>query len=152
MTVFAIESTREFLALIFSPGDEESSVRLALLSRVLDKLSLTFDECNQSALPGGEPGIPVEQQALRDCIVQAFPTLGHHAAILPDAAATSSPTIGDAVDDLVEIAAELMQIESYWHRKAPDEAKAYFAFTFRTHWGRHLLNLRSYLHNLKFKN
>ena len=58
--------------------------------------------------------------------------------------------VGDAVDDITDIVGDLS--EALWRYTAvgPDDAHWYFRFSYETHWGRYLHDLRSYIYAKQF--
>ena len=54
--------------------------------------------------------------------------------------------VGDAIDDLVDIRAEMLEVIWRWKNNGPLDAARYFQWSYGVHWGRHLHNLRSYVH------
>jgi len=53
---------------------------------------------------------------------------------------------GDAIDDLADIYGDLIGVSWLWENSGEADAVWHFRFGYQTHWGRHLLDLRSYLH------
>lgn len=52
--------------------------------------------------------------------------------------------IGDAIDDIVDIAQELMDVAWLWEQAGADAACWQYRFGHDGHWGRHLRVLRAY--------
>ena len=130
--------------------------RLPTLAEALDRLALAYHHIPEGA-PGSDADPPRESDAaLREEISRRFPELGLYASVPPEepsgAALDCAPEVGDAVDDLTDVVGEMRAI--VWRCKNVDEEDAawHFRFGYRTHWGRHLHDLRRYLHLLMFEN
>ena len=87
----------------------------------------------------------------RRLIVERFPMLGCYD--LP--AAFSTPTgqpealIGDSVNDLAGIAAEITETLRRWEQIGEEHALCYFRSGYQRHWEMRLRNLQGYLHDLQ---
>jgi hypothetical protein len=82
-----------------------------------------------------------------------FPELGfyHSPASVPfEAEEDPTLSLGDRIDDVADIAGELMEVVWRWENNGPADAVWYFRFSYEGHWGRHLHDLRRYLHALMF--
>jgi hypothetical protein len=88
---------------------------------------------------------------LRHAVSRAFPFLGPYAWVAPEEAPAAPAGPGDAVDDAVDTAREMRAIVWRWDEFGRDDATWHFEFGFRTHWGRHLMNLRSYPYARRFE-
>ena len=64
-----------------------------------------------------------------------------------DLAMEQEPSLGDALDDLLDITRDLQQ--SHWYRQHRDAAvaAALLAWSFDAHWGQHLRDLQGYVHH-----
>jgi hypothetical protein len=62
-----------------------------------------------------------------------------------------SAWISAGASDLTDLALEMERVERLWENDAHGAAW-HFRFFYRTHWGRHLHNLRSYVHARQFGN
>jgi hypothetical protein len=58
------------------------------------------------------------------------------------------PGFGSSVDDLAEIAVEISECVQRWEHAGENSALWYFKVGYQAHWGIHLRNLQTYLHNL----
>lgn len=120
-------------------GDERT------LARLLDELALA----THAAPPAPRTDLeapPVDAAALRDRIAARFPRLGLYRAL--DLELEGTPSVGDAVDDLVDLARELRDVVWLWERVGEDDALARLHAGFATHWGAHLRQLQAYLQEL----
>jgi hypothetical protein len=86
----------------------------------------------------------------RKLIAEQFPVLGYYS--IPDAiplqTSASGISVGDAVDNLVEITAEIAECVWRWENNGENDALWYLRFSYQTHWGTQLRHLQAYIHNL----
>ncbi|MFN7134579.1 MAG: DUF5063 domain-containing protein, partial [Myxococcales bacterium] len=59
---------------------------------------------------------------------------------------TAQIMVGDAIDDIVDIANDLQQVVWRWETTSEADALWHFRFSFTSHWGAHLRALQLYLH------
>ena len=151
MTQQMIEAIRGYLALLNEPANPKTS-DLTDLSRTLDQLIRAYHGTSESDLESDATPLHVDASALRRRSQAAFPDLGYYAWVSPEPNTDGPITMGDAIDDIVDIAVKLSAVEWRWQHTSQTDAIAHFNFGFRMHWGRHLLNLKSYLHSIMFQN
>lgn len=84
-------------------------------------------------------------------IAEQFTSLGYY-NIPPTAPLPTSVSelVGDAVDDLADIALDISECLQRWENLGEENALWYFRFSYETHWGTHLRNLEIYLHSLHY--
>ena len=134
-----------YLALLDGISKTESR-DLKKLTLALDALVAAYqltDEIDANDLPDDEIEAPqATYRYFYERASAAFPTLGHYEVV-----ANSEIGMADAIDDLSDIAIDLM--ETIWHLDHLRSADAIwnFRFGYQTHWGVHLHSLRSYLHS-----
>ena len=145
-----IEAVRDFLAL-FDTLPAETNDRLRALAKVLDRLAIAYhdtpdteSDCDNDP-PGHETGL-----SAREPITKAFPDFGLYPVVDPLAEITQPPMMGDGINDLLDIRAEMLEVAWRWENNGPADAQWYFRFSYETHWGRHLVDFRAYLHALQF--
>ena len=138
MNLMEIRDTiRKFLNLVerSSAPVEENERALKLL---LDRLEL--------ASHGTRPEVPVAdlEAPRRAQIASRFPNYGLYRA------AGTEPEddllVGDAIDDITDIAIDLSEVEWLRDNTGEDHAMWQFFFSFETHWGSHLRSLQWYVH------
>lgn len=143
-------TAKEFLALLEGSGPtEELEGRLRWL---LDRLALAYHFAEAPFDGRHFPAPPrADDAALRPRIGQRFPGLGFYNDVLDVAGkpGESEQGIGDAVDDLADIARDLQEVVTRWETSEED-ALWHFRFGFQSHWGRHLRSLQLYLHERAF--
>ena len=134
---------RRFLQFL-NEGQPPSNKEIA---RVLDELALAYH-----AAPPGDPSEEdvdppkVDYQKRYRALERRFPQLGYYGIAEPTEIPPEEPLIGDAIDDLADIAADLEQVLWRSEHVGLDDAHWYFRMLFEIHWGRHLRQLALYLH------
>ncbi len=143
------------LAIVLDPKPLPEA-RLLELVHALDRLALAVHPIDPNGSTEDIPGEAV-QPVTRKQIAARFPMLGLYAVLIPpdpndsaEALVDPSSGIGDAIDDLLDIANDLCEAE--WLRRNASRAAwvESVQFTFRTHWGRHLRDLQGHLHDMAF--
>ncbi len=137
---------RDFLDLI--EGEASVADREARLALLLDRLALAQHFAGPSVDRADYPEAPRRNaDELRSRVCERFPNYGFYN--LPEAVVEnigeSSCVVGDAIDDLAEIAADLYEIEWYWSNTGEENALRYLQLSYRTHWQEHLRGLQLYL-------
>jgi hypothetical protein len=143
-------TAKEFLSLL--EGRVPMEERERRLRWLLDRLALAYHFADAPFDSRDVPAPPrADDAALRPRIGQLFPGLGLYNAVLDVAekVGESEPGIGDAVDDLTDIARDLQEVVTRWEMSEED-ALWHFRFGFESHWGRHLRSLQLYLHERAF--
>ena len=142
-----LEAVKEFLAVLERPlTDAEREVALCV---ALDRLALAshfaepvFDEARHATPPVPAYGV------LRAKLGPLFPELGYYNTALDrvDKVGDSELGVGDAIDDLVDIARELQQELLRWETTSESDAIWHLGQGFKSHWGKHLRSLQLYMH------
>ena len=138
---------RSFLALI---ENDDVSVETAEneLPALLDRLALaqsflsyTFDESDYPDAPHRS------YDELRTIVSTRFPNYGYYnvAEEITSDIGESGTIVGDAIDDLADIARDLYDVEWYWANTSEAHALFHFEYDFKHHWRRHLRKLQLYL-------
>jgi hypothetical protein len=127
----------EFIAVI-EDGAISAEERMQRLRRSLDRLGLlqhdvnyTFDERDYPDAP------PKYYNAIRQLVSSRFPDLGYYnvpSSVTQDIAQTGID-VGDAIDDIADIAIELHEVLWRFHHTSIDDALWYFEFSYVSHWG-----------------
>ena len=140
-----LDSVRNFLRLFedATPAEERTPERLAEL---LDRLLIAYHESadvapeTDTVPPSGD--FRDDRRLMESC----FPDFGHYAWCEPEDDPGRDVLVGDAIDDLADIYAELRGVD--WLSANGSQADTIWQFrhSYQAHWGRHLLNFRSYLH------
>lgn len=142
-----LDTARALVGLPDLAGGPEA--RLQHLRRTLDRLAVAYHALETSPVPTEEHPAPerTEYGTMRARFAAAFPDLGAYHAV-QDVAPPADPaevTLGDALDDLTDIALDLEEVLAR-ARVSVEDALWYFRFLFDAHWGTHLRFLQLYLH------
>lgn len=133
-------------------GDVAPEAREARLSLALDQLAIavhftdyTFDDRN---FPDPEVR---EYATLRTIVSPRFRKLGYYNVALDvsDKIGETSLGVGDAIDDICDIARDLEEVRWRWENTSVEDALWHLEFGFGSHWGKHLRDLQLYLHALE---
>jgi len=144
------DAVRSFLGIVEAEG-LAPEMRLKGLAPALDMLSLAYHTSDDGAEGPGE-GEPPERDynALREHVAAAFPALGFYPVASTDDDDEAEITMGDAIDDLTDIYAEILDVGWCLDHTSPEDAERLFRFGFTHHWGRHLCDVRGVLHHELF--
>jgi len=146
-----IEAIRDYLALLEAPREAEDD-RLQALAEVLDRLAFAYHRTPETSVEdAADPPEAAPYRQRREAAVRAFPNFGFYTGMKAlDRHPPPEESVGDAIDDLAELAIELQQIRWRWENNGPEDAAWHFRFGYRSHWGRHLHDLRRYVHAQQF--
>lgn len=138
-----IATTRSFLALLHE-GPTPSSRKLL---RSLDELAMAYHHT-----PEGNPSETDVTPTRKDyqeryvSLGKRFPNYGYYAVSDPTEPVNEKGMVGDAIDDLADIAADLEEVVWRFENLDANDAHWHFRFLFEIHWGMHLRELSLYLH------
>jgi hypothetical protein len=143
------QAVAQFFALL---GDDRQSPEEALLALadVLDRLTalgrrpdFVFEDGHPDP-----PRSPEDYRRFRDLAASRFPTLGLYNVPLDIAVAVGSSSLGmgDADDDVADIARDLADVRWAFANTSAADALWRFHVGFDTHWGAHANDLRWYLY------
>jgi hypothetical protein len=140
-----IEAIHAYLEL-FSQERSPKEITCEDLTEVLDRLLVAYHDTRDAA-PDSETHPPsLDYDEVRERVQRSFPGFGYYAWSAPEALPGDAVMTGDAIDDLADIYKELSGVAWLSENSSIADAAWHFRFGFRSHWGRHLLDLRSYLH------
>ena len=140
----------EFLGIV-EGNHVETEERINRLRCSLDKLAFlqhsvdyTFDQKDYPDAP------PQDPQELRRMVEKHFRELGYYNVpnCVTQQIAETKIDVGDAIDDIADIARELYEVRWYWTNTSVDHALWYFRNNYWSHWEEHLRTLQLYLHRL----
>lgn len=141
------EAIKEYIRVV---RDEFSSdERVKALSLSLDKLALSTHFCEFVFDETPYPGAPDrDYNALREIVSKNFPDHGYYnvAMHISEKIAESEIVVGDAIDDICDIALDLEEVLWRWRNNSPDDALWTFMNLYGFHWGKHLRDLQLYLY------
>ena len=138
----------ELLDLLRTHGDGGEPADPLRLPPLLDRLALAATTLDPPFDSREHPDPPTASyDTWRGRVVRAFPGLGPYNAVQPvtEVVGAGQAVVGDAVDDLADIARDLEEVALRW-QASPDDALWHFDLLFRTHWGQHLRQLQLVLH------
>jgi len=145
-----LETARAYLAFIDNPP-RETAQRLVALAEILDRLAMAYHQCAEVRSTADAEPPELNHEKLREAVAPRFPELGIYATIEPGALDDLGGEVGDAIDDLAHIANEMRQVDWLAKNTNLDEATWQFRFGYRTHWGRHLMELRRHIHVMLYQ-
>ena len=142
----------EFLAFV-EATEPAQRAEVPQLIRLLDRLAAAVPFERVDDAPETERS-PPEQPDLRAQLDRRFPEFWFYATATP-LADDGRPALGetgcaDAIDDLLDIGRDLRDARWYRDHGEPGDGERYLAQMFRNHWGRHLRDLQSFLHQFVF--
>ncbi len=140
-----LNTVRDYLAFFdddTSP-QERSPDRLA---NILDQLLSAYHQSADVAPSSDILPPPRGHHETRSRMERCFPDLGLYGWSAPEQLPGEDVMTCDAIDDLADIYDELRGVVWLSENSGETDALWQFRFGFQSHWGRHLLNLRSYLH------
>ena len=138
------DAITEFIALIeddaISTEDRTQRLRRSLdrLALIQHGVSYTFDERDYPDTPRKD------YNALRKVVSAHFPELGYYntPSSITQHIAEAEIEVGDAIDDITDIAIELYDILWRFDHTSADDALWYFSNSYSTHWEQHLRELQ----------
>ena len=138
-----IAAARRFLALLHQAPAPSSRKLL----QSLDELAMTYHHT--------PPGNPSEDEATPPTtdyqqryasLGRRFSKYGYYAHSDPTEPLDEKGMVGDAIDDLADIADDLEEVVWRFENLGADDAHWHYRFLFELHWGMHLRGLALYLH------
>jgi hypothetical protein len=140
----------EFISLIERESISPEN-RLLRLRRSLDQLALLQHDVSYACDDRDYPDTPCKDyQKLRELVSSRFPDLGHYnvPALVTQHIAEAEMHVGDATDDITDIALDLYDVQWRLENTSVDDALWYFTNSYFTHWEEHLRGLQLYLQRL----
>jgi hypothetical protein len=145
-----LDAINAYLKLLGKPPEDRSK-RLLALAEVLDRLAMAYHQTpdvESEAQVRVPDGATSSYQELRAEIGPQFPDLGLYATIEPGDPDKLDGMVGDAIDDLADIAGDLQEVIWRAENVGTDDAAWHFRFGYLSHWGQHLMELRGHVHYL----
>ena len=143
-------AVREYLDLI-ETGASSVSESERRLSALLDQLAVAMHHVVFQFDDGEYPDAPRrDQSALRATISMRFPRYGYYNVpeSVTEKIGEASCGVGDAIDDILDIANDLDEFEWCCANTSEDDALWHLQQSFETHWRAHLRGLQLYLDGL----
>ena len=141
------KAIRDFLSLIETVEQTTEEVERRLVP-ILDRLALAqssvsfvFDEADYPDSPNQS------YDDLRKLVSRRFPNYGYYNVAEPITSdiGEAGTIVGDAIDDLADIARDLYDVEWYWANTSEANALFHLLQSYQTHWRRHLRGFQLYL-------
>ena len=141
------QAVRDFLSLFETASESvesnQENLRLALdrLALASNFVDLEFDETDYPDAPRKD------YNELRALVSKFFPNYDFYNVVtnLSVNVGLPSDAVGDAIDDIVDIASDLYEVEWLWKNTSEDNALWHFSFGYNSHWGEHLRWLQLYI-------
>jgi|SRR3990172_7024144 len=131
----------------YDRGNVDTNIRA--LELALDRLALAYHFAPDVFEEDEYPDPPVQDyQRLRHLAASRFPAFGFYTlpSIITTATVQVELQIGDALDDVADIAQDLIGVRWCWEHTSQVDALWRFRFGYEAHWGEHLRCLQLYLH------
>ena len=138
----------QYLGLLTN-DDARPKPSLTELAVALDRLVSTYYS-TPDVDPTSEDSVGPRdgEKEFAEAAATAFPELGWYAVADPEADAGATVGLGIATGDLAEIAVDLAEVLWLFENAAEEDAIWQFRWGYQYHWGRHLHEIRLYLHSL----
>jgi hypothetical protein len=144
------QALSNFLSLLETGrGSEAENIRA--LELVLDRLAFAAHFVDDT-FDGDAPDPPSQDyKRFRALASQRFPSFGYYniPVTVTEHLRETDLMLGDAIDDLADIACDLGSIRWCWIHTSEEDALWHFHFGFEHHFGPHLRNLQWYIHAFK---
>jgi hypothetical protein len=143
-------SIEHFIRVVEAP-DVSPEARLEALRVSLDGLAYFVRRAHFKFDDREFPDAPrADFKVTRTLVETHFPTLGYYNLADPTTReiAAASILVGDGIDDIADIYADVKEALWCWDNTSEDDALWNLANSFGAHWGLHLRSLQYYLHVL----
>ena len=138
-----------FRLLEATTGSEDDA--LGRLADSLDRLMFLGRRAPDVGTEDDQPDPPAADcHHYRDLASKRFPSLGYYncAGDVTHSLGETECVVGDAIDDLADIAGDLSEVLWCFENTADLDALWHFRFGYEHHWGKHASDLRWYLYAL----
>ena len=122
--------------------------RLAGLARALDQLVMVYHGTEDVGPDTESVGPRGGERSYAEAAAATFPELGWYALVEPDRGTEQQVGLSVATGDLAEIAIDLEEVLWLFENASENDAVWQFRWGYQNHWGRHLHEIRVYLHSL----
>ena len=135
-----------FLSLI-QPDQQAGKPTLAQLALALDQLVGTYYSTPDVGPDASDSAGPrTDEKLFEEGAAAAFPELGWYAIVDPEGDTCQQIGLGIASSDLAEIALDLNEVLWLFENASENDAIWQYRWGYQNHWGRHVHELRLYLH------
>lgn len=141
-----LAAIRRYLDVLGGTGEPT----LSDLAKALDSLVAVYHETSDvepDTVDGPEPP-KADENKVGAAAAAAFPELGWYALVDPERGLDQEIGLSIAIGDLTEIASDLLAVVWLFENASHNDALWDFRFGYKSHWGRHLHEVRSYIHAL----
>ena len=133
---------------LVSLESENSVAPILRLELALDEIAYVYRLSQQLPKKTDHPGVPRKNyNELRSSVQKIFPTLGYYNTPneITENIGNSEMCVGDAIDDITDLALDLNEIIWRWDNIGCEDALWHFDFGYTSHWGMHIRCLQLYL-------
>lgn len=127
-------------------GEYLPEMRELNLKIALDRLALAVHLADYTSDEGEAPTKKYEE--VREMVSPRFPDCGFYNVALDISTniGEGELAVGDAIDDICDIAGDLEEVLWCWENTSIDDALWHFKESYGYHWGKHLRDLQLYLY------
>ena len=156
MALSPLEQTQEIVSAIndymrlLDESPDPEALRLTQLAQAIDSLIAEYFRTSDGPIDEQDVDPPREDyDMLYARAGRAFPSLGYYPHVFPGGELDEKASIADAIDDLADIARDLLEVRWLVEKGQFNDAIWQFRFGYHTHWGAHAHGLRAFLHSSK---
>lgn len=121
------------------------------LVEILDRLAGAIHEAPRGETTDDVDAPERRYETMRSLVVERFPNYGFYGSgCLLDLDKKDERFVGDAIDDIADIALDLHEAAWTWDNVGVEDGLWMFHFGFEYHWGMHLRELQTYLHRKRY--
>lgn len=138
---------KALIDLVEEPDQNDDDTETLIHS--LDKLTCQVHEAKFEFDDNKYDNAPkINYDELRKVVEKKFPKFGYyHTSDFEEPTERSGEiSLGDAIDDIVDIVADLKAVKWYFENTSRNNAIWHFVTSFRSHWGGHARELQTYLY------
>ena len=137
---------QEYLDLV-TEGCESTEAGEGALIEILDRLAVAVHRSSPGDVTDDRDAPRQDYKSMRALATERFPNYGlYGAGRLLETGKEDELLVGDAIDDITDIALDLHEAAWTWDNIGPEDGLWVFRFGFDSHWGQHLRELQAYLH------
>lgn len=146
------KSIIDFLDVLDTSFSDEAQA-IERLATALDQIAFALHFVNYTFEPNWPDPPQQDYSGFRERARQRFPSFGLYniPASITDEIAITTIGVGDAIDDIADIACELSKVQWCWQNTSPNDALWHLEFGYQSHVGWHLRQLQSYIYAFKNK-
>lgn len=126
-------------------GEHQVDEREEKLYFALDRLAIAFHFADHAFDETDyQEAVTRDYSTLRELVAPNFPNLGLYNVLLDinENIGGGEPAVGDAIDDICDIAGHMEEVLWCWDKTSIDHALWHFREPYSWHWGKHLRDLQ----------